>query len=191
MRATPVPRLTSLAALACLVVFLGCSRQPTEPAPPASTSYSNPSFVRVSPTPPSALTSGPGSGSLDITEVVDGATGGCVTAGRFSVTIPAGAFDGLGEIRIVVPDTSVMRCELRLSPDDHSGFRVPVLLQANCSGIAGLEPAALRTLWFNPADGLWYEEPTSVDVASFTVATPLWHFSDYGVADTTIGKSGW
>ncbi len=191
MRLPVMVRVAALYALAGLAVFLGCGRVPTQPTPEAPQGYANPQFVRV-PSPGAGESFGvSGSQSLSGTAQIDGAVGGSLTVGRFTVTVPAGAYNGPATVTISAPDSTVLQCNLAISPGNIDRFVVPVTLSTSCAGIPGLDLSGLQTLWRNPADGLWYPEATSANVLAATVNTPLGHFSSYGVADTNIGKSGW
>jgi len=128
-------------------------------------------------------------GPQTISVRVNGALGGVVLAGRFTLLIPPGAFRDTARITIRVPDPKTVRCDLSISPPSANGFATPVLLVMNCFGATISDPNLLSTLWFDPAQACWLPVPgTSVDLRTLSLRTPLLHFSSYGA---TQGKAGW
>ena len=187
---TPLAAAGALAALA-IVATIGCGKLPLEPnASMQPDTYSAPVFAAV-PRSGDALGAspvGPQSGAADI----DGAVGGEVTAGRFTVIVPAGAFVGTANISVLIPDPAVAACELEISPASANGFALPVLLRANCQGATNVDLANCGTLWFDEASNVWRTvSGTAVDLENQTVTASLWHFSTYGVADLLQGKASW
>lgn len=182
----------SLVRSACVAAgalwLAGCSSLPTAPDPGT---YKNPDFVRVdaqqvgSMSTNATLDTSPGSGEA----MIDGAIGGTLQVGRFTLTVPPGAFAGTATVSIFIPDQSVVHCQLGISPASANGFAVPVTLRSDCSGTIVLDPAQLAELWFDEAAQVWRQVPgANVDIVNTDVIAPLHHFSDYGVVD---GKAGW
>jgi hypothetical protein len=136
---------------------------------------------------PAPATSGPLSGSAEI----DGGKGGSLTVGRFTVQVQPGSYKGNATIRIFVPDQTILRCSLDISPLSSNHFLVPVLLSTDYSGATVADAGAtLVHVWFDEDAGVWREVPGSTsNVASRKVVAPLGHFSDYGVIDE--GRAGW
>lgn len=129
-----------------------------------------------------------GSGSVSNWAKIDGQQGGTLKAGRWTVTVPPGAYTGNATIFITVPDKSVIMCTLDISPASSNKFNIPVILTANCNGAAASDPSSLGMAWFNPSTWLWEPVTGSKADASWNVTAPLRHFSIYGVFG---GKAGW
>lgn len=183
----------SLGAIAALsvVAAVGCGRLPLEPEVSTQRDvYEAPVFAQV-PRSGDAFGASPTgiqSGSQD----VDGAVGGTVTVGRFSVIVPAGAFDGVATIHVTIPDPTVMACDLHITPESANDFAVPVTLRADCAGVFNVELENCGTLWFDPSINMWRTVGgTAVDPVNDVVSAELEHFSRYGVADLLQGKASW
>ena len=121
---------------------------------------------------------------------VSGTTGGTVTAGRFTVDVPQGAFDGDGEISVEVPDSTMLRVSLHITgvPND---FDEPVALVVDWEDAIGElepDPSSLQMAWFDEVAGKWVIIPSEVDLRNKTITSYLEHFSDYGVIQA---KAGW
>ena len=164
----------------------GCSGLPSSPG---NNGIKNPEFVRATRAPVGALSSASTLSSLTGSASIDGAVGGRLTVGRFTLVIPRGAFQGPATVSITVPDSGVVHCELGIEPPTANSFAVPVILRSDCSGTNALLANRLTQLWFDEQALLWREVPGSQpDVVNFDVVAPLQHFSEYGV---TEGKAGW
>jgi hypothetical protein len=170
------------------LVIAGCSRMPTAPV---VTGIANPDFVRsAKPTTTGAFSIASAVTGLTGSESIDGAVGGQLTVGRFTLVIPPGAFQGQATVSITVPDSAVVHCQLGIDPPTANHFAVPVTLRSDCSGTSALVASQLAQLWFDEQAGVWREVPGSApDVVNFDVVAPLQHFSDYGVIDE--GRAGW
>jgi len=184
---------TGLFATTLLALAVGCASRPTAPEPTPGDVYVNPQFLTLGPIPSqSTFSSAPGNPGRELKRKgsVDGAVGGTVCLGRFRVEVPAGAFDGVGDITIVVPDSLELRCDLQITPGRLNAFRVPVLLHVDCSGASNLaDPAKLAIVRFEPSHDWWREVAgDAANAATIEVLAPLEHFSDYGVV---AGKAGW
>lgn len=163
----------------------GCSM--SAPTSPSRQVYSGtPSFVRVPGA--GAGTFSSDSGLPDTSSaIIDGATGGTLSNGRFQLVIPPGAFTGTARLTLFVPDRTVVQCELGISPPEANRFARPVKLIADCNSGLNIIPARLETLWYDESRGLWVTVPGSV-ISGSTITTPLAHFSIYGIVDS---KAGW
>ena len=130
-------------------------------------------------------TNGPLSGTANI----DGGKGGTLTVGRFTITVPAGAYGGSATIGISVTDQSVLQCDLFITPASANHFQVPVVLTSSYAGASVADPQTLVEVWFDTSTGVWRQVPgSSVDTDNQLVVAPLAHFSSYGV---TYGRGGW
>ena len=118
---------------------------------------------------------------------IDGQQGGTLKAGRWTVTVPPGAYKGNATIVITVPNQSVMLCTLDILPASSNKFDLPVVLTANCKAATVNDPSQLTLVWFNPSTMRWEPVAGSMADASWTVTAPLGHFSIYAVD----GKAGW
>ncbi len=118
---------------------------------------------------------------------IDGAKGGSICVGRFTLTVPPGAWYGSGTITLSVPDESKLMCDLTISPASLNGFSVPLTLRTKTTGCNTTD--SLLPAYWDPTLATWthitggYQDVTSKD----TVA-PLYHFSRYG---TLEAKAGW
>jgi hypothetical protein len=169
----------------------GCSSLPSAPG---SNTFRNPDFVHVASSPSGTMSA---SAVLDTSSAtgqvaIDGAVGGTLQVGRFTLTFPPGAFGGTATVSILVPNQSVVHCRLNISPASANGFAVPVILRSDCTGTLVPDPSRLTELWFDEAAGVWRQVPGSTpDIVNTDVIAPLRHFSDYGVIDFVEGKAGW
>jgi len=133
-----------------------------------------------------------------VTARVDGSAGGRVICGRFVATVPAGAFDGVGIITMTLPDSTLMVCELEVSPSELNGFKVPVELALHTSGTAA-NTDSLEVYWWDPGQSKWTSmgcQRAALDKVladELLTAEPvegvrleLNHFSKYAA-----GKAGW
>lgn len=214
----PIRDLLVLTTLLLAVADTGCNTAPTSPlssgggvvAPPSDgppilkvNADGSTSFVAI----PSALQSGatavPGSvfdssRSLFVSARVDGAVGGRLVCGRYVATVPPGAFAGVGTITMWLPDSTLMLCELSISPAELNGFLVPVNLALHTSGTSA-DTDSLDVYWWDPAKSTWTSmgcqksELDRVLTPELLTAEPvegvqleLNHFSTYA-----SGKAGW
>jgi hypothetical protein len=120
-----------------------------------------------------------------LTQVVDGAVGGLLSQGMWTVRIPAGAFDGTATVSLSALSSS-NACQLEISPASKNAFAKPVTLTAKIPLTMSASSAQIQ--WYNPQTQAWETVPGStVNALSRTVSAPLWHFSTYRVD----GRSGW
>lgn len=190
----PKPLRTLVVALAVAAAVHGCGRLPTAPeaVPPAAPQAAAPApepaptligVISVAPLGPIAPD------TLETAVPLDGAFGGEVKLGRFTVAVPAGAFDGLGVVSIAVPDPTRLHCRLEITPESRNGFDVPVRLRIRLDGVA--HPERMGILWWNPAMREWERVESRVDLATLTVEAELEHFSEYSVQEVDRAKGGW
>ncbi len=113
---------------------------------------------------------------------IDGSTGGVARVGRFTVTVPAGAWSGMGTVSIQVPNPDVVQCELDVTGVPNAFARL-VTLEVDTRQTGASDPGVV---WFDPGTGKWYLLAASGSRESQTVT--LRHFSKYGCVG---GKAGW
>jgi hypothetical protein len=126
----------------------------------------------------------PGSGLVASAEI-DGAKGGTLHAGRFTVTVPAGAYAGTATVTCRLPDSTLMLCDLELSSGVPNRFVVPVVLSLVTRDLA-VDDGTLWLFWYDPSASGWRGLPTTVDPKERVVSVALTHFSRY-----CGGKAGW
>lgn len=124
-------------------------------------------------------------GGLVASAEIDGAKGGTLHAGRFTVTVPRGAYTGTATITCRLPDSTLMLCDLEISPSTTDRFAVPVVLSLD-TGDLPVDNGTLSIFWYDPSVAAWRAMPTTVDSGAKWVSTALGHFSRY-----CGGKAGW
>ena len=197
------PALTLLAAIG--LGLSGCSQSPLSPGNPAQgggTSFNSAmppivSFgadgtvdyvvapVGTADNPSVNLASGLPR-SVSATVRVDGSRGGVVRAGRFGVKIPPGAFSGLANVTLSMPDSTVMICDLSIAPQTANNFKNPAQLAADFSSSGITDVSTLTTYWYDPTRLTWVNLSAKSRISGSTVTTALDHFSTYAA-----GKAGW
>jgi hypothetical protein len=120
------------------------------------------------------------------TVTIDGDRGGEMRAGRFSLKIPAGAYKGVAEISMTMPDSTVMVCDLAISPVSLNNFKVPVELSADLSSTNMTDASGCTNYWYDPTRRLWVSLASKSRCSGSLVTSSLNHFSTYG-----SGKAGW
>jgi hypothetical protein len=113
---------------------------------------------------------------------IDGAVGGTVTEGRFTLYFPPGSF--VGTQLITINDQSGPYIECDLEPEGLQ-FSAPVTLTVDLAGING-EIGSISVFWYNPDTTNWYDINGAYDLNSHTVSATLAHFSLY-----RSGRAGW
>jgi hypothetical protein len=124
-----------------------------------------------------------GNDNLSTTAEVLGRTGGSVTCGRFTVTFPRNAFRGTGTVTMRVNDPRLMVVDLNITPGSLNGFKNPVALTFDPTGLDVFEPITIY--WFDPNTKSWVDLVATPD-AFGRPTVYLKHFSVYGA-----GKAGW
>ena len=120
--------------------------------------------------------------------LINGAQGGKVTVGRFTVDVPPGAFKGTATILIAVPDPRRLQCTLDIMPV-LEGFDLPVKLTVDAAGgdVADANDWVLVT--WDVKTQSWQKLPGAIgSAATMEVTGWLPHFSQWGVVDS---KAGW
>ncbi|SRR5216117_4149776 len=116
---------------------------------------------------------------------IDGSKGGTVRAGRLSVMLPAGAFSGSATVTVSIPDTTVIQCDLSISPLSANSFKYPARLTVDLSGLA-VDVSTLTTYWYDPVNRVWVSLRANTSCSGTSLWTSLNHFSTYAA-----GKAGW
>jgi len=171
-------RIAALPLFLALVLLAGCSTSPLAPERSGA-----PNQALSTGTTGSNLSLLP-STTLLVSKTVNGSLGGVITAGDWTVNIPAGAFLGTGIITVRVPDTSVRQCELGIFPSLLNSFKVPVTLSCRLPNAAAAGTYVM--MWWDPATSTWKTIPSTTSTRTLTCDAPLPHFSTYG-----CGKAGW
>lgn len=205
MRITRQSKSRIVVGIVAALAVWGCSSLPTAPSVDSSAPGAAPSLVVQDNTPDlggsggissssgSSLTtdiSALSSGKLALqssttqlaSKLIDGAVGGEVSLGNWRVVIPAGAYVGVGTISVGIPDPTIRRCDLSISPASLNKFLVPVQLW--CKFDSSLQAQTSYIYWWNPFKCVWTVVPSTA-VLSSRVA-PLSHFSTY-----QGGRAGW
>ncbi|HMI31298.1 MAG TPA: hypothetical protein VK527_06125 [Candidatus Limnocylindrales bacterium] len=171
-------RTAALPLLLALVLLAGCSTSPLAPEQSGA-----PNQALSTGTTGSNLSLLP-STTLLVSKTVNGLLGGVITAGDWTVKIPAGAFLGIGTVTVRVPDPSVRKCELSIFPSLLNLFRVPVTLSCRLPNADAAGTYVM--MWWDPATSTWKTIPSTSSATKLTCDAPLPHFSTYG-----CGKAGW
>ena len=123
--------------------------------------------------------------SLVTSRIINGSLGGVLSIGRWKVVVPQGAFVGVGTITITVPDTSLDRCDLSISPPSLNHFDEAVDLRFKCATMTEAKQRNMQ--WWNPSTGSWVLIESWPNDDDMTRCAPLQHFSQYASG----GKAGW
>jgi hypothetical protein len=119
---------------------------------------------------------------------INGAVGGTVTCGRFTLTFAPGAFSGVQTITIL--DTTAPYVECRLLPEGLP-FSAPVTLAIDLKGTTGPD-SNLSVFWYDPAAPAlmpWVDVGGQYNISKKTLTTVLAHFSTYRPG--SLGRAGW
>jgi hypothetical protein len=119
----------------------------------------------------------------DQTVLIDGSVGGAVALHEYSLSVPAGAFEGTLEVKVEDPDNGFVECKLY---PEGLAFDVPVTLTMDLSSIAIADGESATIYWWDPSAGVWVDMHGTWDPATRTVSAQLPHFSDY-----RGGRAGW
>jgi hypothetical protein len=189
-----------------MVLVAGCSTLPTAPLVPAPQSNDTEVSSDSSPELLGGIVGGVGGivgevippvippiGTVLDTVIrslpIHNGVGGAVENGKFLVTIPTGAIRGDAEVKVIVPDSTQLRCFLEITPPEANGFEIPVTLSINPVGQA--HPERLGIAWFNPATREWEPVDSQFNPATGRVEAQLPHFSEYRVQEALRSKAGW
>jgi hypothetical protein len=193
-------------ALAILVgvglVLAGCTQSPLAPGDSARGVSVAPPIVAFAPdgsvdyvwapidtmTAESANLAGaaPSPRSVSASVWIEGTRGGMVRAGRFSVKVPAGAFSGTAIVTLSMPDSTVMVCDLAITPSSANAFKVPAQLVADFSSTNIQDVSTLTMYWYDPNRLTWVNCSSKSRTLGAYVTMYLDHFSRYAA-----GKAGW
>ncbi len=146
--------------------------------PDGSTGFVSASRVSVS----EAATLSPT--SLTASASVSGILGGRVACGRFLVTVPPGAYAGVGTITMKIADSTVAVVDLSISPIGYNSFKQAVKLSYNATGLTLSGP--LTIYWYDSSRKRWVALTVNIDPVTGLPTAYLKHFSKYGA-----GKAGW
>ena len=163
-----------LAFVALSVVFAGCSSErPASPlSPGAQTPDSRLGVLLVQP-----------SGAVQSTgQVIDGAVGGTSGAGRYTLTIPPGAFQGTQTITLQPACGSNL--EVVCKPEGLQ-FSIPATLEMNVAG-STVDASDATILWYDPANATWVDMHGMYQSGKHSVTALIPHFSTY-----SGGRGGW
>jgi len=133
-----------------------------------------------------------------VSQKIDGLLGGKMQCGRFFLSVPPLAFLGSGTITMTTVDSTVMICDVEISPASLNGFREPIHLGMNTTGLAvGCD--TLTMYWYDPDKKHWLDIKASKSLDEIAedlgvqlpanvsgIVTDVRHFSRYGG-----GKAGW
>ena len=170
--------------LAALILPSGCSNVPTAPTAPELSANGSPS------TESSQILGLLETSTSTTTTKTLGILGGTLSAGNFTLVVPAGALTSTATITVSQPDLAHPVVNLSISPPSANRFLLPVLLTANASSMDRSLLSVAYISYYNPATGKWERVTnSSVSLLTLTVSAPLWHFSTYRVESG--GKAGW
>ena len=179
-----VPRtIRLLAAAVALLAVSGCSKSALESASAPSATAREPVFEAAPVLSDTTVTVTPNA-PLTASQDIDGAVGGKVGVGPYRIEVPPGAFKGVATITITQPDPTVLKCDLSISPASANQFAVPVVLAVRLPNSLAL--TVDQNMWLDPGVDLWRLIPSTPDLLSTELRSPLWHFSKYGT-----GRAGW
>ena len=115
---------------------------------------------------------------------IDGGRGGMVNVGRFTLKLSPGSFTGTAVVTMTMPDTTMLVCDLGISPVTANRFSHPAQLTTNLSGF-GVSESDVSIYWYDPSRARWVGVAAQ-SKAGASVTAYLAHFSKYAA-----GKAGW
>jgi hypothetical protein len=115
-------------------------------------------------------------GDGSVSQSINGSVGGQVSNGRFTLTVPAGAFTGTRTITVALSEVDELQCELY---PEGLQFSVPATLAISLSGTSLDDDSAATVAWYNPGAAVWVDMNGAFDVATHSVRAALPHFSIY------------
>jgi hypothetical protein len=116
---------------------------------------------------------------------IDGARGGTVRVGQWTVRVPRGAFSGTGTVTVTVDASDPATVSLDVQPASLNQFRVPVQLRYGAKTTR--QAARLQIEWWNPSRRSWQAINSHVDPSDVARVSSLSHFSKYRCRP----KAGW
>lgn len=114
-----------------------------------------------------------------------GPLGGVLRAGRFVLNFPPDALPKPATVTMSLPDSTLMLCDLDISPVSMNDFAIPVELSLDIRGLS-VSPSELSIYWYDPTPGRWVDMHATPDLTGQAVTESLTHFSTYAG-----GKAGW
>ena len=115
---------------------------------------------------------------------VVGTNGGSVKCGRFTVTVPSGAFRGTAVVTVRLGGPAADVVDLAISPANLNNFRKDVSLSYDTAGLASTD--GLTIFWYDPSTKNWVNLGATKDPKTGLPTVSLKHFSVY-----RAGKAGW
>src|SRR5258705_11702239 len=177
-----VPRTIRLLAAAVAVLALsGCWKSALEATSAPSAAAPQPVFEAAPRVEGSTVNVGV---PLTASQAIDGAVGGKVAVGPSRVEVPPGAFKGVATITITQPDPTILKCDLTIDPPAANQFALPVVLAVQLPNSLAL--TLDQNMWLDKSADLWRLIPSTPDLLTTELRSPLWHFSTYGT-----GRAGW
>jgi len=166
---TSTPR-SPLPTLAMLLFLAGCSTSPLSHVQPSGQSR--------------GLGDDPGPGLLSATSKVvsasvNGAEGGMLRNGDWTVTLPAGCFPGTGLVTIIVPYPGSRSCDLSVVPP-LPNVHTPVIL--SCRLQTAQEAREYRMMTWDPQSKAWKAVLSTTSATVMTCDVPPAHVSAYRCA---------
>jgi hypothetical protein len=129
--------------------------------------------ARVAPEPPA---------SSPTSFTVDGSVGAELVVGRFTLLIPAGAFEGSRQITVEDANNGFVECHLY---PEGLQFDVPVTLTMDLSG-SSADRTDATIYWLDKRADFWVDLGGTYVTADHKVWVKLAHFSEY-----RGGRAGW
>lgn len=117
--------------------------------------------------------------------LIDGAVGGTIKCGSWTLELPAGVFAGSATVTVADLGGAEPMVDLSISDESKNNFKRPVWLSYKFKN--GNEAAGKAIHWWNPMTRQWDEVPGFIiDLLGGELKVPLFHFSTY-----KAGKAGW
>ena len=127
--------------------------------------------------------SGQSAASKVVSGTINGAAGGVLRNGDWSVKIPAGSFPGVGLVTVTVPDPAVRSCQLSIAPSALNSFRAPVTLSCRLQSQEEVRTFVMQS--WDPGTRSWKASDSKTDSRALSCSASLPHFSTY-----RCGKAG-
>ena len=124
----------------------------------------------------------PASSSASHGNVIDGAVGGTISTGRYTLTIPPGAFNGTQTISL--QSSGGNQLQVVCLPEGLQ-FAVPATLEINVAG-STVDAGDATIYWYDPDQGVWVDMHGVYQSGKHSVTALIPHFSTY-----SGGRGGW